>query len=287
MEPVANSYNYTGFDDLARLRRASSKAPDKSLVTVARQFEALFTQMIFKSMRNAQLASGLFDNNQTKMYQDILDKQLSANLSTRGGLGIADLLVQQLSDSRRIPLQDSGAITVTDKSGGTGYDSRKSSSSSVSAPGAFNSRKGYIDTISPIAEKLEERYKIPARSLLAQSALETGWGKHIIRNEDGTPSYNLFGIKAGADWHGKVAVSRTLEFIDGTPVARDERFRSYNSFEDSMQDYAKHIANNPRYASAYQQRSDPRQYFAELQLAGYATDPDYASKINGIIDKLG
>jgi flagellar protein FlgJ len=109
---------------------------------------------------------------------------------------------------------------------------------------------------------------------------------HMIRNSDGSSSNNLFGIKAGADWHGDVAVSKTIEFIDGIAVSRDERFRSYDSPEESMKDYAKYMANNPRYESAYAQRSEPGKYFAELQLAGYATDPGYASKINGIIDRL-
>ena len=122
--------------------------------------------------------------------------------------------------------------------------------------------------------------------ILAQSALETGWGRHVIHDSNGTYSFNLFGIKADNSWHGKVVMAKTTEFIAGKPVTKYERFRAYDSFEDSMLDYAKHISLEPRYAAAYRQRMEPEKYFAGLQLAGYATDPNYANKINRILSNI-
>jgi len=280
MLPTGATYTYTEFGDLARLKNAGSGNSDQALESVARQFEALFTQMIFKSMRNAELSSGLFDNNQTKMYQDILDKQLSSSLSSHKGLGIADLLIRQLSHNPEPASSDKGIAKGVDRTSDT------SSKTNVSPIVHFDSPDAYISYMQPIAEKIENRYQIPAQSLLAQSALETGWGKHIMRNNNGSSSFNLFGIKAGNDWDGNVVVSRTIEYESGTAVTKSERFRSYESFEESMNDYARHISSEPRYKEAYEKRSEPEHYFTDLQMAGYATDPEYSNKINRILGRL-
>lgn len=287
MQTSALPSSYTEFGDLAKLKTASIDNPQKALESVARQFEALFTQMIFKSMRNAELSSGLFDNNQTKMYQDILDKQLSTSLSSQKGLGIADLLISQLSRT-----QNANVASVNSVKNTTSSESAVKHVSKIQLDGnnagktEFSNPAKFVETLYPVARKLENEYQIPARSLLAQSALETGWGKHIIHDNNGVSSFNLFGIKANDDWHGKVVSASTTEYISGQPITKYERFRAYDSFKDSMVDYAKHISSDPRYEAAYRQRAEPEKYFIGLQMAGYATDPDYSSKINKILDGI-
>lgn len=281
---------YTDFSDLAKLKTASINNPQKALETVARQFEALFTQMIFKSMRSAELSGGLFDNNQTKMYQDILDKQLSTTLSSQKGLGIADMLIRQLQRNQQSVV--SGGVDPASKNNLQVESDLPSAAmihknAKIDAGVNFTSPKHFIAELYPIARQIEQKYQIPARSLLAQAALETGWGQHIMHDRNGSSSFNLYGIKAGPDWHGKVVTAKTNEYVSGQMVSKNEPFRAYDSFRQSMLDYVRHISSDPRYQTAYQLRSEPRQYFTHLQLAGYATDPDYASKINKIIDYMG
>jgi len=284
MQTTGISSSYTDFSDLARLKTASIDDPQKALESVARQFEALFTQMIFKSMRSSELSSGLFDSNQTKMYQDILDKQLSTSLSSQKGLGIADMLIRQLTRSQTdsLPIASSSQSTVTSGSNIHQVQSvrKPEDHTELDVPGKF------VAKLYPIAKDLESEYKIPARYMLAQSALETGWGQHIIHDNSGANSFNLFGIKADDNWHGKVVVANTTEYASGQPTTKYERFRAYDNYKDSMIDYAKLISSNLRYEAAYQQKAEPEKYFMGLQLAGYATDPSYSSKINNILNRI-
>lgn len=274
--------SYTEFSDLAKLKAASIADPEKALESVARQFESLFTQMILKSMRSAELSSGLFDNNQTKMYQDILDKQLSTSLSSQKGLGIADMLIGQLTRSQKnkSPISNSIHNTVNTKNNMNHLQSNDMFAQSTE----FSNPSKFVNNLYSIAKDIESKYQIPANYLLAQSALETGWGKHVIHDRFGASSFNLFGIKAGDDWHGKVVSARTTEYVSGQPVTKYEKFRAYATFKESMTDYAGLISSDPRYVAAYKQKSDPLKYFNGLQLAGYASDPNYSNKINKILN---
>ena len=134
------------------------------------------------------------------------------------------------------------------------------------------------------AAQVEKDSGIPASYMLGQAGHETGWGKSQIKMPDGTNSFNLFGIKAGAGWTGKVAEVRTTEYINGEARKVTAKFRAYDSFEDSFRDYAKLINNNPRYAQARQQTGSSYAYASGLQKAGYATDPEYASKLSRAIN---
>jgi flagellar protein FlgJ len=147
----------------------------------------------------------------------------------------------------------------------------------------FASPGEFIDTMLPIAKRVAAPAGIEPLALVAQAALETGWGKKVISHRDGNSSHNLFGIKADQRWSGERASVDTLEYRDG--VARKEKaaFRSYNSFEECMQDYVSFVSN-PRYAKALENGDDAGRYAQELQQAGYATDPNYAHKIESILD---
>ncbi len=134
------------------------------------------------------------------------------------------------------------------------------------------------------AQRVEQASGIPSAFMLGQAGHETGWGRSEINMADGSPSHNLFGIKATGGWTGKVAEITTTEYINGAAQKVVARFRAYDSYEDSMRDYARLITQSPRYAQASQQTDSAQAYATGLQKAGYATDPNYASKLSRAIN---
>ena len=148
---------------------------------------------------------------------------------------------------------------------------------------AFSSQDEFVATMLPMAKAAAARIGVDPKYMLGQAGHETGWGKSEIRNADGSNSFNLFGIKAGGSWTGKVAEITTTEYIDGVPRKVTAKFRAYGSFEESFRDYAQLINNNPRYEKARAQTGSALAYASELQKAGYATDPQYANKLNRAI----
>jgi flagellar protein FlgJ len=138
----------------------------------------------------------------------------------------------------------------------------------------------------PYAEQAARELGVDPHALLAQAALETGWGKSVPCTATGDCSFNLFGIKAGSQWSGATVNVPTLEFEAGIPVKKVERFRSYDSAAASFSDYAKLIGNNPRYENARGSGSDIASFAAALQEGGYATDPDYARKIVAVANEM-
>ncbi|WP_394165897.1 flagellar assembly peptidoglycan hydrolase FlgJ [Neptunomonas phycophila] len=151
-------------------------------------------------------------------------------------------------------------------------------------PDRFNSPEEFVEALLPLAEKMAGELGVDPKVLVAQAALETGWGKYVIKESDGSSSYNLFNIKAGRSWDGDRAQVSTLEYRDG--IAQKERadFRSYGSYQESFRDYVDFLKNSTRYQQALNVADSPLQYLQELQQAGYATDPAYADKINSIFE---
>ena len=144
----------------------------------------------------------------------------------------------------------------------------------------------FVKDLWPCAEAAGKELGVDPRHLLAQAALETGWGKYLPCDTEGNTSFNLFGIKAGGDWPGNSVAVRTLEFEGGVPVPRQARFRAYASAADSFRDYVSVLRDNPRYASALNTGSDAKAFATALQRGGYATDPAYAQKIAAIAQNL-
>lgn len=142
----------------------------------------------------------------------------------------------------------------------------------------------FIADIWPAAQAAAERLGVSAELLMAQSALETGWGKHTMKFDDGRSSYNLFGIKAGAEWRGAALQRNSLEYRDGLLQSEVSRFRAYDSPRASLDDYVDFIRSNPRYEPALARGGDDRAYIRAIHQAGYATDPDYADKVIAILD---
>jgi flagellar protein FlgJ len=227
------------------------------LKEVARQFESLFLRMMLKSMREASDGDELFDSHEGGMYRDMFDDQIAVDMSGKGSLGLADLLVRQL----RQPQAAGGAS-------------------------ASEGRQAFVQRLWPLAEDAGRALGIDPRHIVAQAALETGWGKARPAGAAGGDSHNYFGIKAGSGWTGAVVASDTLEFVAGREIVRREPFRAYASVADSVTDYAGLLGQSPRYASVLGTGSDTVAFAKGLQQAGYATDPDYASKLRAVVDAV-
>jgi len=298
--------------DMGQLRQSAKANDPAALKATATQFEGLFINMMMKSMRDATPQDSLTDNQQTKMFTAMLDQQTSANLAKRG-TGLADLLIRQLSpgagaaaleaasgpgNASALPsalealLQQAAADKAAKAAvGGAGVPPGLSQMAPGAAPvepaaGARTQAphvRAFQQKLAAHAEEASRATGIPAKFMLGQAALESGWGKHEARGRDGSASRNLFGIKAGADWKGKVVESTTTEYVNGVPRTKVEKFRAYDSYADSFKDYAKLLANNKRYEKVLASGGDASSFAHGLQKAGYATDPHYAAKLTRII----
>ncbi len=262
---------------LDSLRHSAAKDPKAAVREAAKQFEALFMHEIMKSMRATTMSSGLTDNQATRLGTEMLDSQLATRMSGLPG-GLSDVIARQLE--RQMGLYP-GPIPSTLRA--------NQSLPVVSAPGSTpripeKSAAGFVEQHSAAAKAAEGATGIPAAFMLSQSALETGWGKKEIIAADGTPSNNLFGIKAGASWKGAVAEVMTTEYIGGKAQKVMQKFRAYASHAESFADYAKLIKDSPRYAGVVSAGADAVGFAKGLQRAGYATDPAYADKLARVIN---
>jgi peptidoglycan hydrolase FlgJ len=341
---------YTDFAGLHDLRQQARKNEDAALVAVAQQFEALFMQMMVKSMRDAGGGGGLLDSEQSRMFVDMYDKQMATALSEQGrGIGLADMLVQQLrgkqaASSATAPIE-LAVPQRNERLSRTAPTSRVSpseaatpqiapsfgnllpphlaplaatvataeiatpprperledhpeqieeiteieaiaapiESSSESETITFDSPEDFVRKLWPMAEAAAKRLGVAPQALIAQAALETGWGQAVIRHPDGSSSHNLFNIKADRRWEGDLVYKSTIEYRDGIAARERAPFRSYGDYRQSFDDYVNFIQTSPRYADALRQGSDPQAYIQGLQDAGYATDPAYARKIGNIL----
>lgn len=139
----------------------------------------------------------------------------------------------------------------------------------------------FVREMWPHAQRAAAELGVPAKAILAQAALETGWGRRVIRHDDGSPAHNLFGIKAGGSWQGDRVVRETSEHVDGGFVREQAAFRAYGGVAESFADYVDLLKNSARYRQALG-AGDAGHFGRALQRAGYATDPSYADKIAAI-----
>ncbi len=241
----------------------------------AKQLESLFMRELIKSMRDATMKSGLLDSSAGDLGNDLLDQQLSVAMSGQPG-GLSEAIERQLS--RQIVRPDGSTV------GGAGGKINLAPPATPFKTAPTATQTSFVQKHNEVASRVEQASGIPASFMLGQAGHETGWGKSEIRNSDGSSSFNLFGIKAGAGWTGKVATVTTTEYINGEPRKVQAKFRAYDSYEESFKDYARLINENPRYADARDQTS-ALAYATELKRAGYATDPQYASKLSRAIDR--
>ena len=278
---AANAALATDSRSLDALRNQAKKDPDKALKAAATQFEALFMQMLLKSMREATPQFDPAASEAGRTYTGMLDQQLSQTLSGKG-LGLADVMMKQLSRAQQP--KDGKALTPADAKvvPAAGLEKLQRATSAAQTEGTTPQK--FVDSMLPEAIEASKATGVPARFILGQAALESGWGKGEIRAADGTPSHNLFGIKAGPGWTGKTTSVTTTEYVNGQPRKQVEKFRAYDSYADGFSDYARLIANNPRYAEAVKPGNDAAGFAQGLARGGYATDPAYAAKLTRVIN---
>ena len=260
------------------LRASASADPKAAIQTAAKQFEALFMQQVMKSMRDASTSTGMLDNAGTQMGNDMLDTQYASQMTGLKG-GLSDLIARQLERQMGdvVPGKSLSAATppATAMSAPTGSGAMKP---------LKLSRDDFLTVHQQSARAAEAETGIPATFMVAQAAHESGWGRHEIRNHDGTTSFNLFGMKAGGSWKGKTTSVTTTEVVGGETRKVVAKFRAYNSYEESFKDYASMMKDNPRYAKVVASGTSAESFAKGLQRAGYATDPAYAEKLTRVIN---
>jgi peptidoglycan hydrolase FlgJ len=249
---------YTDLNGLEALKRDPNSPQAQK--AVAEQVEAMFLQMMLKSMRDAS-ASQDPDGNEMGMYQDMFDKQVALTISQHADLGIGRLLKRQVS-GKSPPVSPKAAAET-----------------GAIAPTAAD----FVNRMLPAIKSAAASLGVSPKGLLAQAALETGWGQRMPRNADGSPSYNMFGIKAGEGWTGAKAVADSMEVTNGVAAPKRTAFRSYGSIEESVNDFAALLKNSPRYKDALAAGNDAQAYISRIGNSGYATDPDYSNKLNEIL----
>ena len=309
----ADTAVYTDFQGLTRLKAAARENSPEAVRGVAKQFEALFIQMMLKSMREASIGDDLLGSDQVNTYRDMYDQQLSLSLANGNGIGLANTMLQQLGGRGAPQGSDTDALAKTEnvfsarRFNGTAPPLLQSAVPDLrpsfvgpkqvaSAPLSFplsrdattnpvanlDTPDSFIQSLWPHAERAAQDLGVRPEVLLAQAALETGWGQSVIGTA-GASSHNLFNIKADPSWDGRRVSVPTLEYVDGIAVKRNDAFRAYDSYEASFNDYVAFLRENPRYGSALRQADDPQAFLQSLQKAGYATDPRYAQKISSIL----
>ena len=261
--------------DALKLQAGQNSA--SAIKDAAKQFESLFMRELIKSMREATMKSGLFDSPGGDLSADMLDQQLAVQMSGMPG-GLSEQIARQLS--QRI----SGDAAPSAPMAAPGAGAAPTPSESLGKLHPSESQSAFVQRHASAAARVEQSSGIPAAFMLGQAGHETGWGRSEITMADGSPSFNLFGIKATGGWSGKVAEVTTTEYVNGAAQKVVAKFRAYDSYEDSLRDYARLITQSPRYAQVSQQTESVQAWTTGLQRAGYATDPDYASKLSRAIN---
>ncbi|ACC72126.1 flagellar assembly peptidoglycan hydrolase FlgJ [Paraburkholderia phymatum] len=287
-----------GFD---AMRAQAVANPREAMKSAAKQFDAVFTQMMLKSMRDATPQDGPFDSHDSATFTSMMDQQLSQQMSSKG-IGVADAMLKQLMRNSGMSADDSNAgnnvaLNALAKAYsnpanngalkmGKGYSANSALTPPVRGDGSSDKVDAFVDKLAAPAQAASAATGIPARFIIGQAALESGWGKREIRKSDGSTSHNIFGIKATDDWTGKTVATVTTEYINGRPQRVVEKFRAYDSYEEAMTDYASFLKSNPRYAQVINSSRDVNGFAQGMQRAGYATDPHYAKKLISIMQKM-
>ena len=260
---------------LNALKFSAGQEGDKgkaALKETAKQFEALFMRELIKSMREATMKSGLLEGEGGNLGNDLLDQQFAVQLSGMPG-GLSGAIERQLS-RQMAPAEPAAA------------DATKTApmASTVSRASGGTRQAGFVDQHSQAAAQVARESGIPASYMIGQAGHETGWGRSEIRHRDGSPSFNLFGIKAGGNWNGPTAEITTTEYIGGVARKVTAKFRAYDSYEDAFKDHARLLTQSPRYSQTVAKADTAQGYAQGLQKAGYATDPAYANKLTQVIN---
>ncbi|MFM0628477.1 flagellar assembly peptidoglycan hydrolase FlgJ [Paraburkholderia xenovorans] len=304
----------------AKLSAQAKASPQAGMKMAAQQFDAVFTQMMLKSMRDATPQDGPFDSHDSATFTSMMDQQLSQQMSQKG-IGVADAMLKQLMRNQGMQVGGgaSGLAGMANSLGGgssggdegqtaalnalakaygnaqangqlamgKGYSANSALTPPLKGDGSSPKVDAFVDKLAQPAQAASAATGIPARFIIGQAALESGWGKSEIKKADGSTSHNVFGIKASKDWTGKTVSTVTTEYVNGKPQRVVEKFRAYDSYQEAMTDYASLLKGNPRYAQVINSAHDVNGFANGMQRAGYATDPHYAKKLMSIMQKMG
>ena len=289
---------------LGALRASAKQNSPQALKESAKQFEAMFLNMMLKSMRQATVSDGLTDSQDSQLYTSMFDQQISQSMAQRG-MGLADMLLRQLNTQQLAPQAQAQAVTpalaqqpqpqapspavaerpLAPLAAKPGADVNPVEPDAAPRRLASDPVQQFRATMGAHADEAARLTGLPASFILGQAALESGWGRRQISAADGTPSHNLFGIKAGAGWKGRVVEVATTEYVQGVPQKTVARFRAYDSHAEAFRDYAALLLNSPRYERVLSQGQTVAGFAQGLQKAGYATDPAYAAKLARVIQR--
>jgi len=300
--PATSAGGYVDFTRFSTLRSRAHQDGNAAMQQVADEFEAMFAETMLKAAREADMGDGMLNSSELNTYHEMMDSQLAQSLAKSQDFGFSKMLSQQFAGAL-------ASAKARDNRGGDELATLDNGRlSSVEAPlrggvtmlpqvlreTAFKrtvdvpaDRQAFIDEIAPIAEIAASDLGVAPRALMAQAALESGWGKHVIRMPDGSSSHNYFGIKASRGWNGEAVKVATTEYVGGRAVTVNASFRAYPDAQAAFRDYVDFIGRNPRYAKALEHGANAGQYARQLEAAGYATDPNYANKIMAILSGDG
>lgn len=272
---------------LEAVRSLGRKDDPAALKEMAKQFEALFVQQMMKSMRSANdvFAEGNYmRSSDTEFYQQMLDQQMSLELTKGRGLGLSEVLYQQMMRSYGDYFHK-GQEPQNNTSVAPSPIQRTSQAEAVSQVQTdAHGVAGFIEKIKPYAKWAADQLGVNPAALVAQAALETGWGKSVAKTADGASSNNFFNIKTSKGWKGDSLEVNTTEYIEGEARPVKAEFRQYASLFESFADYVR-LLQKPRYADAIAAGQNVEAFARGLQQAGYATDPVYADKIVTIAER--
>ena len=268
-----------------------------ALKAAAKQFESIFTSMLFKSMRSANsvFESDMTNSQNGQFYRNMLDEQMASDLSSSGSLGLADMIVAQLSkgqiDNQDAQARSSSFDDVMKKV--HRYNQQMDANAQpavapiqqIAKPVSFSSPESFVSSMRPYADQAAKALGVDSSLLLAQAALETGWGQKVVKNSLGS-SNNLFNIKADRSWQGDKVSTQTMEYQQGMPIIEKAAFRSYGSYQDSFNDYVQFLNSNPRYSATLANQQNSESFIRGIHQAGYATDPNYSEKILKIKQRI-
>lgn len=282
----------TDFKSLHELKRESREDSKKALPQVAKQFEGLFLQSMLKSMRSSSHfvdEKSMFRGRNAETFQQMLDGQyVDSMIKSPSGIGIAQILTKQLGGkvdkikntseigqiAHPYTIPKGEAVKINSAQTDVAMKDTESTSSKMI--------DNFVSSIWSKAKQAAASMGLDPKMLIAQAALETGWGQSVAKDSDGSSSNNLFNIKSGSNSDFASVKIKTTEYIADTPIKMSASFRKYDSVEDSFNDYVSLIKNNDRYQNAIDNAGNPERYVNELSKAGYATDPNYGRKILSI-----
>ena len=318
---------YLDFAQFNQLKQNYRKDSEAGIQATARQLEGVFLNMMLKTMRQANEVFGegnYLSSKDSEYYRDMYDQQMSQTLSSRQGIGLADMIVRQMrqmekgtSAAENVPSAGSAEqkyyevsayreraipailrrdLSELEKKELERAVEKKTAEAELFTPAAMESGQRqsdarpwqtaaeFVDAILPHAKRAARQLNVNPMAIVAQAVLETGWGQRVMRDKHGEYSFNLFGIKASAGWDGGTVNKKTLEYRNGIAAPEYAAFRSYASIESAFDDYVKFLQGNPRYENVFNSNSEAKQWGYALQKAGYATDPNYGNKIASLLE---